>query len=129
MMSKKFFTFFIFFLLTAGIYAQDNAIPVEAEDADSIGSDFNIVTEGDVTFITPSTNLVYCTEEIDNKQISNISIPDNIDVSIEKRTVLSDKVITIKGKVDDEEITLIPYYLWSNRGVGKMKVWFPRKNK
>ena len=73
--------------------------------------------------------IVYCAEEIDNKQISNISIPDNIDVSIEKRIVLSDKVITIKGKVDDEQITLIPYYLWSNRGVGKMKVWFPRKNK
>jgi DUF1680 family protein len=23
-------------------------------------------------------------------------------------------------------VRLIPYYLWSNRGVGKMKVWFPR---
>ncbi|MGD8782471.1 MAG: glycoside hydrolase family 127 protein [Ignavibacteria bacterium] len=72
--------------------------------------------------------IVYCAEEIDNKQISNIVIPDNIDLNIEEQTVLSDKVISIKGNVDNEEITLIPYYLWSNRGIGKMKVWFPRKN-
>jgi hypothetical protein len=54
MKSKKFLVCLVFYLLTAVIYAQDNAIPIEAEDADSIGSDFNIVTEGDVTFITPS---------------------------------------------------------------------------
>ena len=56
MIRKIFPTFTIFLLITAGIYAQDNAIPIEAEDAVSIGSDFNILTEGDVTFITPSTN-------------------------------------------------------------------------
>jgi hypothetical protein len=56
MISKKFLTFLLFSLLTAVIHAQDNAIPFEAEDADSLGSDFNIVTEGLVTFITPSTD-------------------------------------------------------------------------
>jgi DUF1680 family protein len=25
--------------------------------------------------------------------------------------------------IHDKELTLIPYYAWSNRGVGKMKVW------
>ncbi len=70
--------------------------------------------------------LVYCAEERDNKRISNIAIPDNISLNIEEKTVLTDKVIAIKGKAHDEEFTLIPYYLWSNRGVGKMKVWFPR---
>ncbi|MBU0472963.1 MAG: glycoside hydrolase family 127 protein [Bacteroidetes bacterium] len=72
--------------------------------------------------------IVYCAEEIDNKQISEISIPNNIDVKTEGKTVISNKVIAIKGKINDEEFTLIPYYLWSNRGVGKMKVWFPREN-
>jgi DUF1680 family protein len=72
--------------------------------------------------------IVYCAEEIDNKHISDISIPDKSDSKIEAETVLSDNVVAIKGKVCDEEFTLIPYYLWSNRGVGKMKVWFPRKS-
>lgn len=44
------------YLFLAGIYGQDNAIPIQAENADSLGSDFKIVTEGDVTFITPSTD-------------------------------------------------------------------------
>jgi DUF1680 family protein len=70
--------------------------------------------------------IVYCAEEIDNKQISDISMPNTIQASIEERTVLSDKVMAILGKVEGEEFTLIPYYIWSNRGVGKMKVWFPR---
>jgi DUF1680 family protein len=70
--------------------------------------------------------IVYCAEEIDNKQISDISIPNRIEASTEERTVLSDKVPAITGKARDEEFTLIPYYIWSNRGVGKMKVWFPR---
>ncbi|MEJ2628102.1 MAG: glycoside hydrolase family 127 protein, partial [bacterium] len=72
--------------------------------------------------------MVYCAEEIDNKHISDITIPDNIILSTEERKILSDKVITIKGKTQTKEFTLIPYYLWSNRGIGKMKVWFQRKN-
>jgi DUF1680 family protein len=33
--------------------------------------------------------------------------------------------IHIKGHLDEiGHLTLIPYYLWSNRGVGEMKVWF-----
>ena len=71
--------------------------------------------------------IVYCAEEIDNPQISNISVPNSINVNIEKEAVLSDKVDAIKVKTDNDDFTLIPYYIWSNRGVGKMKVWFPRK--
>jgi DUF1680 family protein len=71
--------------------------------------------------------IVYCAEEIDNKQISSISVPDKINVNVAVRTVLSEKVMAIKGEAYDEEITLIPYYSWSNRGVGKMKVWFSRR--
>jgi DUF1680 family protein len=71
--------------------------------------------------------IVYCAEEIDNKQISSISVPDKINVNVAVRTVLSEKVMAIKGEAYDEEITLLPYYSWSNRGVGKMKVWFSRR--
>jgi DUF1680 family protein len=71
--------------------------------------------------------IVYCAEEIDNKQISDISIPNKIEVNAEERTILSDKVTAITGKVHGEEFTVIPYYIWSNRGVGKMKVWFSRR--
>ena len=72
--------------------------------------------------------MVYCAEEIDNKQISDISIPDNLIANIKEKTILSNKVIAIEGKVNNKEFALIPYYLWSNREIGKMKVWFPRKN-
>jgi len=67
--------------------------------------------------------IVYCTEEIDNKQVSDISIPENLNTDTKEETILSDKVIAIKSKINNKEFTFIPYYIWSNRGVGKMKVW------
>jgi len=72
--------------------------------------------------------IVYCAEEIDNDQISEISIPGNLTLEKAEIAILSDKVNVLKGKAFGTELTLIPYYLWSNRGTGKMKVWFPRKN-
>jgi DUF1680 family protein len=72
--------------------------------------------------------MVYCAEEIDNNQFSSILIPDNVKLNITEKTILSNKVNAIIGIVPGNEFTLIPYYLWSNRGVGKMKVWFPIKS-
>ena len=72
--------------------------------------------------------IVYCAEEVDNKHISNIAIPDKIDLMIDEAKILSDRVMEIRAEAGKNEFTLIPYYIWSNRGVGKMKVWFPRKN-
>jgi uncharacterized protein len=69
--------------------------------------------------------IVYCAEEVDNKNISSISIQNKSNFKVEEQTVLSEKTITIKGKTNDAEFLLIPYYLWSNRGNGNMKVWFP----
>jgi len=71
--------------------------------------------------------LVYCAEEIDNNQISGIVIPADMTLHKEKNTILSNNVNVVKGIVQGKELTLIPYYVWSNRGVGKMKVWFPVK--
>jgi hypothetical protein len=70
---------------------------------------------------------VYCAEEFDNRQISDLAIPDDADIKIEESTLLSEKINVLKGKLKGQEIRLIPYYMWSNRGIGKMKVWFPRK--
>jgi hypothetical protein len=39
--------------------------------------------------------------------------------------VYKDTVFLYAGH--DAEFLLIPYYLWSNRGNGNMKVWFPRE--
>jgi hypothetical protein len=71
--------------------------------------------------------IVFCAEEIDNSGISGISIPENISLQVEERSILTDKVNTLKGHVQGKELTLIPYYLWSNRGIGKMQVWFPKE--
>ena len=69
--------------------------------------------------------IVYCAEEIDNKNISGISFAANFDAKLEEKSILTEKFTAIKGKLNNKDFTLIPYYLWSNRGVGKMKVWFP----
>ena len=56
--SIPFIFFGILFLSNYQVNAQDNAILLEAEEADVLGSDFDVVTEDDVTFITPSTDLI-----------------------------------------------------------------------
>jgi len=68
--------------------------------------------------------IVYCAEGIDNQDISKIAIPKDISLQVEEQSILSNDVTVLKGSVQGKELTLIPYYLWSNRGVGKMKVWF-----
>lgn len=70
--------------------------------------------------------IVYCAEEIDNNQLSDTIINDELILDTLEKTILSEKVISLKGKVNGYDLVLIPYYLWSNRGIGKMKVWFPR---
>jgi len=65
--------------------------------------------------------LVYCAEEIDNETV------------FDQTTITSQTVYTVEMKPDllqgvnvisDGVSTFIPYYAWSNRGVGKMKVWW-----
>jgi len=72
--------------------------------------------------------LVYCAEEIDNKRLSDTIINDELILDTQEKTILSEKVISLNGKVNGYDLVLIPYYLWSNRGIGKMKVWFTRKH-
>ncbi len=71
---------------------------------------------------------VYCAEAIDNPQITEFAVTsDPVDTTGESE-VLSEKIVGIKIGTDNRQLNLIPYYVWSNRGAGKMKVWFPLRN-
>lgn len=86
--------------------------------------------------------LIYCAEGIDNEEhVLSLSIKKD-----SKKTVLSSdlfggtKIIQLEGvrkesstdlysftqpKEIDTQITLIPYFLWSNRGLNEMRIWMP----
>ncbi len=64
--------------------------------------------------------IVYAIEEIDNKRnFDAIKISENEDFKVIMENDLLKGVNTIKSN----NFKAIPYYAWSNRGVGKMKVW------
>jgi DUF1680 family protein len=63
--------------------------------------------------------LVYCMEETDN--------PETFDKTVNLQSSNVTWQPGLLGGVNlirNEDFTLIPYYVWSNRGVGKMKVFF-----
>jgi DUF1680 family protein len=68
--------------------------------------------------------IVYAIEEIDNPaNFDKITIDANDTFKVTKENKLLEGVNTIQtGK-----LKAIPYYSWSNRGVGKMKVWIDLK--
>jgi DUF1680 family protein len=71
--------------------------------------------------------LVYAFEEIDNKQtMDKISIVGNETFMITKVATLLEGVNVLTVKNSTSTFTAIPYYSWSNRGIGKMKVWLPK---
>ena len=75
--------------------------------------------------------LVYCVEEIDNPQgLGNLTLSDDMDWVVEKKEDLLNGVSIIKAanKSDGSTFSAIPYYAWSNRGIGAMKVWLPYQN-
>jgi DUF1680 family protein len=68
--------------------------------------------------------LVYCVEEIDNKDsFDKASISPKTIFQSEFHPSLLNGVTVIHAKEDNKEITLIPYYAWDNRNAGKMNVW------
>jgi DUF1680 family protein len=74
---------------------------------------------------------VYCAEEIDNdRRILQALVPDNTEFRVGRNEGFPDGVHPLLGTIaldnGEYKLTLIPYYAWSNRGVGKMQVWFPR---
>ena len=84
--------------------------------------------------------IVYCAEGVDNDgRVRNIVLPDDAALKTEHVARLLDGVTVIKGhgykrqrnedggeSLEESEVTLIPYYGWSHRGVGEMQVWLAR---
>jgi uncharacterized protein len=67
--------------------------------------------------------IVYAIEEIDNKDIDNISFDKKASFKVEFKPDLLGGVNTVAT----DNLAAIPYFAWSNRGVGKMKVWLDLK--
>jgi DUF1680 family protein len=72
--------------------------------------------------------LVYCVESIDHEgKALDLIMPEESEVFVEFVPDLLDGLVVIKGKAlrngKTRELTAIPYYAWSHRGVGEMTVW------
>ena len=68
--------------------------------------------------------IVYAIEEIDNPtDFDKITVDANDTFKVTKEANLLNGVNTIQTS----KLKAIPYYSWSNRGVGKMKVWIDLK--
>ena len=86
--------------------------------------------------------IVYCAEWPDNQgSVSNLVLPDDVELTVERRDDLFDGIVVIKGQIlalhegqdenspvkKQQEFTAIPYYAWAHRGQGEMAVWLPRE--
>jgi hypothetical protein len=67
--------------------------------------------------------LVYCAEEADNPDIP-FTLPEKTKFEVNYNPELLGGVNVLTA---NNGLTLIPYYAWSNRGCGKMKVWLPEE--
>jgi uncharacterized protein len=86
--------------------------------------------------------IVYCAEFADNNnRASNIVLSENAAFTTEFRKDLLNGVMVLKSKAtavnieengtkissSEQPLTLIPFYARCNRGVGEMRIWFPKK--
>ncbi|MFW6101014.1 MAG: glycoside hydrolase family 127 protein, partial [Bacteroidota bacterium] len=85
--------------------------------------------------------IVYAAESADNPkgEVLNMVFDENNDLSATFKPDKLNGVPVIKGKAsgaqktldddieltDKQEVTLIPYHVWANRGPGEMRVWLP----
>jgi len=76
-------------------------------------------------FVVEYGPLVYCMEEKDNPTGAMPSLP--LKSSVNRRPDLLDGVNVIRGKTAGSDYLLIPYYTWSNRGCGTMKIFFNKQ--
>jgi DUF1680 family protein len=65
--------------------------------------------------------IVYCAEEVDNAG-------DVLQTRVDQEAIFMPRYLTeLMGGInvlESEDLNLIPYYAWANRGAGKMNVWF-----
>ncbi len=70
--------------------------------------------------------IVYAFEEGDNgDKLDRISISENDSFIVEYNADLLGGINVLKTDNGVESFVGIPYFAWSNRGIGKMKVWLP----
>jgi len=72
--------------------------------------------------------LVYCVEEIDHPVgLDELQLSNKMNWTVKKDEELLEGINVISGtsESDKSRLMAIPYYSWSNRGVGAMKVWLP----
>jgi DUF1680 family protein len=70
--------------------------------------------------------LVYAFEEVDNPgKMDELVFSDDSRFSIRYQPKLLGGVNQLICQSVDLEFTGVPYYAWSNRGIGQMKVWLP----
>lgn len=68
--------------------------------------------------------LVYCAEEIDNAvDVLEAKVDDATSFTAQYHPELLGGV----NVLESDNLTLVPYYAWANREVGKMNVWFKHK--
>jgi DUF1680 family protein len=68
--------------------------------------------------------LVYCFEEADNgKGVSEIKIVPDVEMTSSMEEDELGQYMSITAWTPEKNAIAIPYYLWSNRGVGEMAVW------
>ena len=68
--------------------------------------------------------IVYAVEEVDNPKFDKISIS-----TLDEFTVQKENILEGVNTITNDKLKAIPYYSWSNRGVGKMKVWINNEEK
>ncbi len=74
--------------------------------------------------------IVYCAEGVDNiEDVLTAALPGNASFTKEymKNLLGGVQVITAKMPTEKRKLMLIPYYSWSNRGIGSMSVWMNDK--
>jgi DUF1680 family protein len=69
--------------------------------------------------------LVYAVEEADNPNIEKVAATPDTSYSVDYRDNFLGGIKVISAESQGQRFLAIPYYAWSNRGIGKMKVWLP----
>lgn len=71
--------------------------------------------------------IVYCIEEVDNKDFDSVVLGSKTSYSVAFDKNLLGGVQTIYAKQNNRTAKFVPYYSWDNRDNGKMKVWIDYK--
>lgn len=66
--------------------------------------------------------MVYSIEEVDNREFDEITVS-----TTDEYTVHYEDILRGINTINNNKLKAIPYYAWSNRGIGKMKVWLKTK--